>query len=322
MAVASAFLPFSSITGSGSINPLAMPRVTSFPSPVVAGDTVVVINDSAVGDCNPGGGSFETLCEYNGSAWVKLGDGGAAGATSVTAASTFGTDNQLLRSDGTGRGAQASGVTLDDSNNMTVPGNLTVNGSISTAGAGPTVIEMNEGTAPGAPATAGHHNLYIDSADSRLKSHENGGSVVAYATPASTDTLTNKSYDAEGSGNVFTYKKYKYIPMAGCNNATPGSVWDLPQKLPGISRQRFHIPPLAFSKDSVKSERRFTRTREARKHNQFITRHFHTHILQVVSPRAFNNDFVLFGHNSATNYSTIFAKRKARARIDVFGRLR
>jgi hypothetical protein len=134
----------------------------------------------------------------------------------------------LLRSDGTGRGAQASGVTLDDSNNMTVPGNLTVNGSISTAGAGPTVIEMNEGTAPGAPATAGHHNLYIDSADSRLKSHENGGSVVAYATPASTDTLTNKSYDAEGSGNVFTYKKYKYIPMAGCNNATPGSVWDLP----------------------------------------------------------------------------------------------
>lgn len=38
--------------------------------------------------------------------------GGAAG---VTAASPFGTDNRIIRSDGTGKGVQASGWTIDDS---------------------------------------------------------------------------------------------------------------------------------------------------------------------------------------------------------------
>lgn len=40
-------------------------------------------------------------------------DGGGSG--DVTAASTFGTDNRLVRSDGTGKGVQASGITVDDS---------------------------------------------------------------------------------------------------------------------------------------------------------------------------------------------------------------
>lgn len=39
-------------------------------------------------------------------------------ATSVTASSNFGTDNVLLRSDGTVRGAQATGITVDDSDNI------------------------------------------------------------------------------------------------------------------------------------------------------------------------------------------------------------
>lgn len=47
----------------------------------------------------------------------------------VTAASAFANDNRLLRSDGTGRGAQASGITIDDSDNVTIPGNLTVQGT-------------------------------------------------------------------------------------------------------------------------------------------------------------------------------------------------
>lgn len=43
----------------------------------------------------------------------------------VTAASTFGTDNRLLRSDGTGRGAQSTGITVDDSDNMTGVSSIT-----------------------------------------------------------------------------------------------------------------------------------------------------------------------------------------------------
>lgn len=41
-----------------------------------------------------------------------------AGTGDVTAASAFGTDNRLVRSDGTGKGVQASGVTVDDSANV------------------------------------------------------------------------------------------------------------------------------------------------------------------------------------------------------------
>jgi hypothetical protein len=47
----------------------------------------------------------------------------------VTAANAFANDNRLLRSDSTGRGAQASGITVDDSDNVTIPGNLTVQGT-------------------------------------------------------------------------------------------------------------------------------------------------------------------------------------------------
>lgn len=65
-------------------------------------------------------------------------DTGASGLE-VTAAATFANDNRLLRSDGPDRGAQASGVTVDDSNNMTVPGNLTVNGT----------LEVGDGTVAG-----------------------------------------------------------------------------------------------------------------------------------------------------------------------------
>lgn len=41
-----------------------------------------------------------------------------SGSGDVTAASAFSNDNRLIRSDGTGKGVQASGVTVDDSNNV------------------------------------------------------------------------------------------------------------------------------------------------------------------------------------------------------------
>lgn len=79
----------------------------------------------------------------NASQWVALGvgasgevlqSGGAganvawaavAGTGDVTAASSFGTDNVLVRADGTGKGVQSSGIVIDDSNNLSVPGRIT-----------------------------------------------------------------------------------------------------------------------------------------------------------------------------------------------------
>lgn len=50
-------------------------------------------------------------------------DGGGAG--DVTAASSFGTDNRVVRSDGTGKGVQASGISIDDSDNISGITNVT-----------------------------------------------------------------------------------------------------------------------------------------------------------------------------------------------------
>jgi hypothetical protein len=48
----------------------------------------------------------------------------------VTASSTFGTDNSILRADGTARGAKSAGLaTIDNSNNMIVGGSITNNGN-------------------------------------------------------------------------------------------------------------------------------------------------------------------------------------------------
>lgn len=44
--------------------------------------------------------------------------GGGGGGSSATAASPYGADNRVIRSDGTGRGTQPTGISVDDSNNV------------------------------------------------------------------------------------------------------------------------------------------------------------------------------------------------------------
>jgi len=55
------------------------------------------------------------------------------------------------------------------------------------------------------------------------------------ATIAQTQTLTGKSVDCEGTGNVCTQPRRLWFPAAGCNNATAGSVWDLPTSNPAVA---------------------------------------------------------------------------------------
>ena len=61
--------------------------------------------------------------------FCRTGDDGAdgadgAGTGDVEAALAFGTDNRVIRSDGTAKGVQASGITVDDSDNVTGLGTL------------------------------------------------------------------------------------------------------------------------------------------------------------------------------------------------------
>lgn len=64
---------------------------------------------------------------------LEFADGGT-GSGDVTAASSFGADNRIVRSDGTGKGVQASGAEIDDNGNVNVLGDG-VQGSVTLADA-------------------------------------------------------------------------------------------------------------------------------------------------------------------------------------------
>ncbi len=56
------------------------------------------------------------------------------GSGDVSAASNFGTDNVLIRSDGVTKGVQASGITISDGNNVSGVVNLTMTGDLAVGG--------------------------------------------------------------------------------------------------------------------------------------------------------------------------------------------
>lgn len=51
---------------------------------------------------------------------INVADGATANTGDVTAASTFGTDNVMVRSDGTGKGVQSTGITVGDDNKVAI----------------------------------------------------------------------------------------------------------------------------------------------------------------------------------------------------------
>lgn len=154
-------------------------------------------------DTNPtcAAGNYNIYADTSEGKLKKCQDGVATdidtfGATGVTSTNTFGTDRSIIVSDGTSRGVQSMGTagTIDASGNMVIDGNLTTGN----AGSGVSVINMLEGTAPGAGASAGIHKVYIDSSDSHLYTHENGGNAVKYANTSTTTVVKSAYISAAG----------------------------------------------------------------------------------------------------------------------------
>jgi hypothetical protein len=173
-----------------------LPRVTALPGTPSAGDTVIVTDDSAAGACDSAAGAATTICQYNGSAWVAIGDGGGAGSSSD------GSAEAVQASDGAG-GFTDSGCTAA-SGSLTCPNGLAA-GDGATVGA----VELLEGTCA-AGSGANKHKLCFDGTSSLLVSQENGGSAVTYHSTA------------------YPVTDIRWYEAAGCNNATAGPVWDLP----------------------------------------------------------------------------------------------
>ncbi len=61
------------------------------------------------------------------------------------------------------------------------------------------------------------------------------GNLTSSFTTSSSDTLTNKTLDAEGTGNVITIPRRIWLPAAGCNGTVAGPIWDLPSASPAVA---------------------------------------------------------------------------------------
>ena len=122
-----------------------------------------------------------------------------SGSGDVTAASAFATDNRLIRSDGTSKGVQATGITVDDSDNVTGIAALTATTTNATTLAigGTTVTatgaELN--ILDGVTATTAELN-YVDGVTSNVQTQMDAKAAKAITTKSTASSYTIGTTDA------------------------------------------------------------------------------------------------------------------------------
>lgn len=231
-----------------------VPNSVSLPGTCTVGDMYM--------DTDATSGLRLYLCEST-NTWTAQGSGGGTGLTSLASQTgntqtitrgvgiggTSATNDHSFTFDATelgdltwGTGAAAS-QTWTFNNSGTDPvvvfgngivnvstGNLQEGGNdVFTTGSG----EINAVTAKASPTTS--DLLLIEDAAASNAKKKSTISQVLSANDARTKTETNTTIDAEGTGNVLTLPRRIWLPAAGCNNATAGSVWDLPTSNPAVA---------------------------------------------------------------------------------------
>ena len=81
----------------------------------------------------------------------------------------------------------------------------------------------------------------------------------------------------------------------------------LSQELPGIGRQAFHVPALAFRIDGIKGQGGFPAAGQTGDHHQFVPGDVQGYILQVVLPRPLDYNDIFIHELSAALLSAISA---------------
>lgn len=195
------------------------PTVAAFPGTPASGDIVIVTDDSAAGACDSAAGSARSLCQYNGASWVSVGDGTAGGGgTAVTSTSTFVTDNLLIRSDGTSRGVQNSGIFINDTNDVSGVNDLAVGGNATITG---TVTASNLAPLSGSLTSGGV--IWTDGTNiASSAALANNGLVIGGGTGATPETVAGLTSD--GASQVQLGVAGTSVGSVQFRNATSGSI--------------------------------------------------------------------------------------------------
>lgn len=177
--------------------------------------------------------------QYDGSAMQMQSMLGNVSVGDVSSTASI-TDNAVVRGDGGVKGVQSSGVTIDDSNNFTVPGavstgdgtvagevklfELTGNGSNYWSLLAPDLITNTLALKfPNADPTAGQVLSF-----GAPVANVSTGAWVLPATADSTTIFTNKSYDTEATGNVFGSYFFIEFTAAGSSGGTAAPFLNIP----------------------------------------------------------------------------------------------
>lgn len=118
-------------------------------------DLAMLIDEHATAPGTPSAGNVILYAKQDGLLYSKDDAGvetvlAGSGANTVTAAATFGTDNVVVRADGTSRGSQASLVTINDAGDIETPAGIATGVGGGVAG----FWGSTEGTAPSLVANA------------------------------------------------------------------------------------------------------------------------------------------------------------------------
>lgn len=111
-----------------------------------------------------------------------LGDSGVAFDAVVTASAAFANDNRLLRSDGTGKGSQASPIIVDDSGNISGAGTAAFSGNVS----------VPDGSTSGHAVNKGQLDLKLNLAGGTMT----GAITLAADAAASMQPVTKQQLDS------------------------------------------------------------------------------------------------------------------------------
>jgi hypothetical protein len=189
------------LSGKTATAPIKAGTSAATPGTCIASKELYIKTDATAGQqlflCNGAGNGFNLVGD--GGAGSALADPGGNGVVVRTAANTTinrtltGTANQVSISNGDGVSGNPT-FSVPSSAQLSVAKltNLTSNGFVKTSG--------------------GDGTLSVDTA--------------TYSTASSSDTLTNKTLDVEGTGNSITTVSKIWLPAVGCAGTTGSLLWD------------------------------------------------------------------------------------------------